>query len=678
MGGSSKLIQSLTRIFECVPLPHEILIHFDGGSEPTTDLGFDPPIPVRVLRSADFLGPGGGRHRLIKEASCDLVASFDDDSWPLDKDYFARALAVMGAFPNAVVLSPAVYLAEKPVRPVMAEVNESAAFEGSASITRRSFYLRLPGYVPVPQAYGVEEADVALQGHSAGFDVLSCAWLRAWHDRPYADNVRCIAPWMANEVLLAYLRFPRWLQPWGWWRAIRHFIPHWRLDNASQFLGVLARSPALCVRFAGYQKRYSWQQIRQHHRKTRRRWTLEVSPSSNDSNLTVTVTEATKSQRVLFVQYTNPAGYPPLLHASKILADSGAEVMFVGTEKASTKNLTIPPHPRIHQRNMADCKPGWRQKLHFLKYIILVLWSAWRFKASWLYVSDYIGCPPGLIAQKLLNLKVVYHEHDAQAGLGCGKSRADAFLAKARTKIVRECELVVAPNQGRLDALLAEFGRAGPSACVWNCPSVEDVGPARAVSDSDSPFQLVFQGSVGPERFPSLYLQALAGCPENVVIKLAGYAIPGARDYIEQLQAEAMRLGVAHRFEYLGTLDRVALLNKCRECDVGLCLLTNRADDINSVHMAGASNKPFEYLSQGLAVVVRNDDDWRNLFVKTGCGVASDIHDLEALIKTFSWLAVHRDEVRAMGETGRQQILQNWNYETVFAPVLAQINPPIP
>ena len=143
------LTHTLLCIFNCDPLPQEILLHFDGGWEASQDFTQDAPVPVRVFRAAKNLGPGGGRHRMINEANFDLVACFDDDSWPIDVDYFAKVLALMNAFPNAAAMSPAVYLKERPVLPVMAEVSESVGFDGSASVTRRSHYLRLPGYVPV-------------------------------------------------------------------------------------------------------------------------------------------------------------------------------------------------------------------------------------------------------------------------------------------------------------------------------------------------------------------------------------------------------------------------------------------------------------------------------------------------------------------------------------------------
>ncbi len=49
-------------------------------------------------------GPGGGRNLLIGEAKSPLIASFDDDSWPVDADFFSLAEIVFASHPEAAIL----------------------------------------------------------------------------------------------------------------------------------------------------------------------------------------------------------------------------------------------------------------------------------------------------------------------------------------------------------------------------------------------------------------------------------------------------------------------------------------------------------------------------------------------------------------------------------------------
>ena len=64
-----------------------------------------PDVGTRICRTGGWFtsestqGPGGGRNRLIGAATSPLIASFDDDSWPLDRDYFRLAAELFLAHP---------------------------------------------------------------------------------------------------------------------------------------------------------------------------------------------------------------------------------------------------------------------------------------------------------------------------------------------------------------------------------------------------------------------------------------------------------------------------------------------------------------------------------------------------------------------------------------------------
>jgi len=659
------LASALERIFTCCPLPEEVLVHFDGGWRPSKDFSMDAPVPVRQLFSSSNLGPGGGRDALFRQAKCEVICSFDDDSWPLDTDYFAQALAVMAAFPKAAVLSPAVYLREKPVMPRLAEVNECVAFEGSASVTRKSHYLQLPGYVPMPDAYGVEEVDVSLQASAAGFQILNCPWMRAWHDRPYAENEHTVLPWIRNEVLLAYLRYPLWLQPWGWLRAIRHVVRHARPGYKRKLLQALASSPALCQAHQTFVRRYRLREVWRHHFAPHARWTL----ASDEGDLKATV--ATEPGRVMYIQYTNPAGYPPLEHSAMQLASRGWEVRFAGISGRGAAAMEFPPFPRIQVWRRRWHAPGVMQRIHYLSFTLWCLFKAWHFKPSWVYCSDPLSALPGLWIHRLTGAQIIYHEHDSPAAPKGKEKWFAALCRRERREIAAKARAVVLPNQARLEAFAEANPIGGEALCVWNCPSIYEASSAPTKQRSHRPLRVLYHGSIVPDRFPVMMLEALAACEHDVMIRLIGYEVPGMIGYTDHLKQEAERLGVANRFEYLGTLpQRSDLMARAAECDVGLSLLNHHSDDINMRHMAGASNKPFDYLSQGLALIVPRSPEWEELFVATGCAVACVPGNVDDLVNTFRWLSDHHDEVQRMGQRGRTLINEKWNYEAEFAKVL--------
>ena len=110
-------------------------------------------------------------------------------------------------------------------------------------------------------------------------------------------------------------------------------------------------------------------------------------------------------KRILYVQYTNPAGYPPLEHSSRLLADRGWQVLFLGGGSSGRADaFAFPPHPRIEVRRWQHQKRGWRQKVHYAAFNLWVLHQCWRRKAAWIYASDLLACPAALLALSLIHI----------------------------------------------------------------------------------------------------------------------------------------------------------------------------------------------------------------------------------------------------------------------------------
>jgi GT2 family glycosyltransferase len=92
-----------------------------------------------------------------------------------------------------------------------------ADFSGGACAYRRQRYLGVGGYVPLPDAYNMEEVDFALRLHGQGGKVLGTPWLRVFHDTDlarHADPVVTSAS-ISNLALLTFLRYPMSLWPVG-------------------------------------------------------------------------------------------------------------------------------------------------------------------------------------------------------------------------------------------------------------------------------------------------------------------------------------------------------------------------------------------------------------------------------------------------------------------------------
>src|SRR5690606_27675631 len=87
---TEELLNTLGKLSECTPLPGEILVHVDAADEVTLGSVRAQFPHVRIGQSLQTMGPGGGRTKLMNKAKNEVVVSFDDDSWPVDHDFFGR------------------------------------------------------------------------------------------------------------------------------------------------------------------------------------------------------------------------------------------------------------------------------------------------------------------------------------------------------------------------------------------------------------------------------------------------------------------------------------------------------------------------------------------------------------------------------------------------------------
>jgi GT2 family glycosyltransferase len=203
-------LATLKVIQSCAPAPDEILVHVDDNRVECV-LAIRTAFPdVRVLLSHERVGPGGGRNKLLGAVTQDFVASFDDDSYPIDSDYFARAQQLFAKQPNASVICAALYHRGETIALDERKAEWTADFCGGACVFRRSAFLEAGGYVPLPVAYGMEEVDLALRLHARGGRILTSSWLRVFHDTDLQrhGDPRVTAGSIANLALLAYLRYP--------------------------------------------------------------------------------------------------------------------------------------------------------------------------------------------------------------------------------------------------------------------------------------------------------------------------------------------------------------------------------------------------------------------------------------------------------------------------------------
>jgi glycosyltransferase involved in cell wall biosynthesis len=371
-------------------------------------------------------------------------------------------------------------------------------------------------------------------------------------------------------------------------------------------------------------------------------------------------------RRVLFIQATEPAGYPPLIHASKLMADAGWDVTFLSAPIAGIR-LELARHPRIAVQAIPTRPSHVWGKAAYARYAAAAARLALQSQPDVVYASDPLGAGPGLLAARLARARLVYHEHDSPT-----TDLLHPSLARARAAAARRAELVIFPSEARGRIAQAELGFAADRLhIVWNMPRRAELPPLDG--RPEAPIIFYYHGGISPERLPLAVVEAVRELYGRACLRIVGYEAPGSTGYVRRL----LELGGGSKstgiVDYAGQVDRADLVAAAAQAHVGLALMPWHNGDLNTRHMTGASNKAFDYMAAGLALLVSRWPDWCDMFVGPGYARACDPTNPASIAAALAWFVDHPAERRAMGARGRAKIVSNWNYDTAFAPIMSAL-----
>jgi glycosyltransferase involved in cell wall biosynthesis len=207
---------------------------------------------------------------------------------------------------------------------------------------------------------------------------------------------------------------------------------------------------------------------------------------------------------------------------------------------------------------------------------------------------------------------------------------------------------------------------------VWNVPRRREI--VSYATTTTEPLIIYYHGSITPERLPKTVAFAVNRMAGRVRLRIAGYEAPGAHGYVRHLVDCGTGAAADALIEYIGLLpSREDLLAEAARAHVGLALMPCHSNDLNMRQMTGASNKPFDYMATGLALLVSDLPDWKTMFVDAGFALACDPTDVDSLSAALGWFIDHPDERRAMAARARNKIEAEWNYDTQFRAVLESL-----
>jgi glycosyltransferase involved in cell wall biosynthesis len=166
-----ELRATLQRVLACQPAPDEILICADGCTDGTSEM-VKQEFPICMLLENDVArGSVFSRDRLVRAAEADVVVSFDDDSYPLDRNFFSCVKDLFRSHAEVAVFSfPEIRddgASVNPTKTPSTPPHLVSAYANCAAAMRRDVYLQTAGF-PTFFGHMYEEPDFALQCYASG------------------------------------------------------------------------------------------------------------------------------------------------------------------------------------------------------------------------------------------------------------------------------------------------------------------------------------------------------------------------------------------------------------------------------------------------------------------------------------------------------------------------------
>jgi len=252
------LQETLQVIGRLNPQPDEILICADGCTDGTVE--FVSALPnVRLTINKEGRGSIASRDSMIRQTSCDIILSFDDDSHPIETHFVQTVRDLFEKNPRLGIAAFPQFSDEFPDSLTKENFGPSyfmGSYTSSSAALRRSAYMEVGGYDAL--FYHVyEEPDLALRLTAAGWQVKfeTCLHVRHYYSGLQRNEMRVHFFQARNEIWSVIIRCPApWFIGVGLFRALRQLNYarirgfSWLVHEPAWWMSCLAGLPACFAR----------------------------------------------------------------------------------------------------------------------------------------------------------------------------------------------------------------------------------------------------------------------------------------------------------------------------------------------------------------------------------------------------------------------------------------------
>jgi len=367
-------------------------------------------------------------------------------------------------------------------------------------------------------------------------------------------------------------------------------------------------------------------------------------------------------KRIGMVCYFDPDTYPGVFQSANILAERGWHVDVVGLDLYGFGAKTFHPDVRVHRLRGGDASASGLSRL--LRFARLTRSVA---KAEcWAYVvgHDMFGYVAARAASGLPTERCVFWSQDLQAVDRLPRSKK--LLHRLKRRWLRTAPLLIAASEMRASAIQKYLAPGSNPHVVYNAPRRDLPKPSgvdwrRKLSVTETDVLVVYGGGFGRDRYVPELVASVADWPDNASLAIAGYGRTDVQAEIEALAKAPSRAGRVHLLGHLPSI-----LDLARAADIGVSLFDQAPGHINLTHRGLASNKIFEYLACGCAVVCTSNREADALMQAWNCGTTLGQHQAQDIADAIRSLASNREGLSAMQKRAQEAHQSEFFFEKRF------------
>lgn len=339
---------------------------------------------------------------------------------------------------------------------------------------------------------------------------------------------------------------------------------------------------------------------------------------------------------------------------ARTLARAGFDVTVIALED---------PTPSQTDGVVVQMLPQPRGKLRRMLGVPRFLWRAWRQEAD-LYAIHDPELVPVVAALRLLTRRpVVYDVHEDVPASIRNRAYLPAGLRPILAAAYRLLERLALPLISGLtlaDESYARLYRGRHTLVALNYPltTYADLYRPRIRRPESRPI-LVYTGSVtrlrGLDEMLDL-VRRLRRAHPDLLLRIVGPL--GAEESWPRIESLLDAHGIRRNVEFTGLVSHADVHGHILDADIGLALLPPDPNYLGSL-----PTKMFEYMMMGRPVVVSDFPLWQRIVEESGCGLAIDPLDGDAVADAVERLLGDEGLRAQMGSRGRDAVLEKYNWD---------------